>query len=231
MRKTNIFAFLLGLSMIPVLNTDKVFAQTVKGDIDSDGKFTATDIVLMKKYIFGIEKLTEEQLKAADFNGSGSVNIFDLSLMKEEFMDPKPVYQYPLAAAKLDEVGWDLKAAFNASASIPYYGHTADMPQDDKTTMEWYAEYGFVNGKGNCYVMAAMFCEMAKTLGYDAHLISGKVPLWNGGWGPHSWVEVIIDGVVYVCDPDFTNETGSNGYLIQYGQSGTWRYSKESTMS
>ncbi len=231
MKKTNILAFLLGLSVIPLLSFDEVKAEMLKGDIDSDGKISATDIVFMKKHIFGIEKLTEEQLKIADFNDSGSINVFDFSLMKKEIISPKPVYQYPLAAAKLNEIGWDLRSAFNASAAITYYGHTADMPQDDKTSMEWYAEYGFINGKGNCYVMAAMFCEMAKTLGYEAHLISGKVPMWDGSWGPHSWVEVVIDGVVYVCDPDFAKETGYNGYLIQYGQSGTWRYSKETTMS
>ena len=140
-------------------------------------------------------------------------------------------HKYPLAANKLNTVGWDLKAAFNAASSIPYYGHTADMPQDANTTMEWYADYGFKNGKGNCYVMAAMFCEMAKSIGYEAHQISGKVPLLAGGYGPHSWVEVKYNGVTYVCDPDFTNETGYNGYLISYGQSGTWRYVKETTMS
>lgn len=138
---------------------------------------------------------------------------------------------YPLASAKLDKVGWDLKAAFNAAAGIPYYGHTADMPQDANTTMEWYADYGFKNGKGNCYVMAAMFCEMARLLGYEAHQISGKVPLLAGGYGPHSWVEITVNGTVYVCDPNFTNETGRNGYMITYGQSGTWRYSKEIVMS
>jgi hypothetical protein len=79
--------------------------------------------------------------------------------------------------------------------------------------------------------MAAMFCEMAKCIGYEAHQISGKVPLRAGGYGPHSWVEVTIDGTVYVCDPDFTNETGRNGYMIAYGQSGTWRYEKEEVMS
>ena len=138
---------------------------------------------------------------------------------------------YPLADQRLNEIGRDLKKAFNDSASITYYGHTADMPQDDKTTMEWYADYGFKNRKGNCYVMAAMFCEMAKILGYDAHQISGKVPLKAGGYGPHSWVEVTIDGTLYVCDPDFQNETKKNGYMIQYKQSGTWMYVKESVMS
>ena len=136
---------------------------------------------------------------------------------------------YPMAKAKLDEVGWDLKKAFNASV-IPYYG-PADFPKDSKTTMQWYADYGFTNGKGNCYVMAAMFCEMAKLLGYDAHQISGRVPLKAGGYGPHSWVEITFEGTTYVCDPDFAEETKRNGYMITYGQSGTWVYQKDTVMS
>ena len=107
-----------------------------------------------------------------------------------------------------------------------------------KITLQKAADYGFNsrNGnanavaKGNCYVLAAMFCEMARLLGYDAHLISGKVPLLKGGYGPHSWAEVNVNGTVYVCDPDFTNETKRNGYMITYGQSGTWKYVKDITM-
>ncbi|WP_303805565.1 dockerin type I domain-containing protein [Ruminococcus flavefaciens] len=139
-------------------------------------------------------------------------------------------YSYPLAKERLDKIGWDLKKAFNDAASTPYYG-PADFPKDDKTTMQWYADYGFKNGKGNCYVMAAMFCEMAKLLGYDAHQISGRVPLKAGGYGPHSWVEITFEGTTYVCDPDFTEETKRNGYMITYGQSGTWVYQKDSVMS
>ena len=100
--------------------------------------------------------------------------------------------------------------------------------------MQWYADYGFKNRKGNCYVMAAMFCEMAKLLGYDAHQISGTVPLAAGGVGPHSWVEVKINGTVYVCDPDFEYEekkNGKTGYMIQYRQKGTWVYNPVSVMS
>ena len=139
-------------------------------------------------------------------------------------------YSYPLAKERLDKIGWDLKKAFNDAASTPYYG-PADFPKDDKTTMQWYADYGFKNGKGNCYVMAAMFCEMAKLLGYDAHQISGRVPLKAGGYGPHSWVAITFAGTTYVCDPDFTEQTKRNGYMITYGQSGTWVYQKDSVMS
>ncbi|MCD8219103.1 MAG: hypothetical protein LUC50_01730 [Ruminococcus sp.] len=57
------------------------------------------------------------------------------------------------------------------------------------------------------------------------------MPLLRGGYGPHSWVEIDINGTTYVYDPDFTNETGSNDYQISYGQSGTWCYVKEEVMS
>lgn len=143
---------------------------------------------------------------------------------------PELKYDYPLAKERLDAVGWNLQAAFNAASGITYYGQKPDMPQTTDYTLEWYAEYGFKNGKGNCYVMAAMFCEMARLLGYDIHLISGKVPLKDGTWGPHSWTEVNVDGTVYICDPDFAHETGKNGYMITYGQSGTWMYQKEMVM-
>ena len=87
------------------------------------------------------------------------------------------------------------------------------------------ALYGFQNGVGDCYVMAATFYYMAKTLGYDAHQMAGYVPLSSGGMGVHSWVEIDMNGTTYVFDPDFTNETGRNGYQITYGTSGTWVYS------
>ena len=73
--------------------------------------------------------------------------------------------------------------------------------------------------------MAATFYYMAKTLGYDAHQMAGYVPLSSGGMGVHSWVEIDMNGTTYVFDPDFTNETGRNGYQITYGTSGTWVYS------
>lgn len=139
--------------------------------------------------------------------------------------------QYPKAVAVLDKVGWDLKKAFQWASSLTYYGHTADMPQDASPGIEWYADYGFDHLKGNCYVMAATFCEMARTLGYNAQQISGKVPLRSGGLGPHSWVEIIINGTTYVFDPNFTHDTGRNGYQITYGQSGTWRYVRQTVMS
>ena len=127
---------------------------------------------------------------------------------------------YGYAAAVLDQIGWDLRAAFNWSAGLSYVS-VSDTPDPGS---EYFATYGFQNGSGDCYVMAATFYYMAKLLGYDAHQMTGYVPLLNGGMGPHSWVEIDMNGTTYVFDPDFTHETGYNGYQITYGASGTWIY-------
>ena len=141
---------------------------------------------------------------------------------------------YNKAAAVLDEIGWDLEAAFRWSAGLTYDRRDQTMPRKADAGIVAFADFGFDKGKGNCYVMAATFCEMARLLGYDARQISGFVPLGDQSvsqnFGPHSWVEIDVDGTTYVYDPDFTNETGRNGFMITYGQSGTWRYSIKEVM-
>ena len=126
-----------------------------------------------------------------------------------------------MAVDALNEVGWNLKAAFDWSDRIPYYRHNFIVP-DGYAPSDYYGEYGFKNRKGNCYIKAGTFYQMAKLLGYEVHQIKGYVPSRYGGKSEHSWVEIIVDGKLYVCDPSF-NSIG-NGYMIQYGQKGTWRY-------
>ena len=134
---------------------------------------------------------------------------------------------YTYAANTLNKVGRNLKAAFQWSASMKYKKDSIDPSRGS----EAFARDGFRTGEGNCYGMAATFYCMAKVLGYDAHQVSGYVPLRGGGIGPHSWVEIKINGTTYVFDPDFTNETRKNGYQISYGASGTWRYSNYRRMN
>lgn len=130
-----------------------------------------------------------------------------------------------LTVAALDEAGWTLEGAFRWSASLTYYGHNSEMPSDESPGIEWFANYGFTHRKGNCYVMSCTFYKMAKMLGYEVYVMSGYVPSRRGGKTPHSWTEIIEDGQTYVYDPNFTNETGGDGYRIYYGKSGTWMYS------
>lgn len=115
----------------------------------------------------------------------------------------------------LNKNGWSLKSAYNYSKKLKYQGRSYRTKY-----VETYALRGFKTKKGNCYVMAATFTVQAKLLGYDITQVYGKVDL------PHSWTEIKQNGKIYVYDPNFTNETGRNGYKIYYGKKGTWRYHK-----
>ena len=126
---------------------------------------------------------------------------------------------YTYAASILDQVGWNLRAAYDWCVGLRYI----HMTEDPSPGSEWFALYGFKNGRGNCYVMAGTFYCMAKLMGYDAHQISGYV-MSVGGNSPHSWVEINIGGRIYVFDVSFENGNRGDGYYFTYGTPGTWRY-------
>ena len=60
-------------------------AKEIKGDINADGSFDVSDIVLMQKYMFGQAELTD--VRAGDMNDDGVINISDLCLIKGELLD------------------------------------------------------------------------------------------------------------------------------------------------
>ena len=136
---------------------------------------------------------------------------------------------YPLASARLDQVGWNLRSAMNAAAGLRYVSTSYALNASNVRTI---ANYGFTTGGGDCYVMACCFYEMAKALGYDAHVMFGYVPLRAGGLGVHSWVEIDnYQGATRVFDPDFQHESGSDGFNLYYGKPGTWRYTSGSRIN
>ncbi|SEK66492.1 dockerin type I domain-containing protein [Ruminococcus albus] len=140
---------------------------------------------------------------------------------------------YAKAEAVLDKVGWDLQKAFNwCVMPYSYYIDGEYLPRDGSPGMEWYADRGFKAHEGNCYVMAACFCEMAKMLGYDAHQIASCTLSW-GSSCDHSWVEINNyngSGKTYIFDPDFQYEKGQSGFQITYGDKGTWMYDINGTV-
>ena len=151
---------------------------------------------------------------------SGDIN----SVKKEETTDPSTLTEAEQKAkAVLDTIGWDLRAAYNWSAhALPYYTLGPEVT-GNSVHSEWYANFGFDNHKGNCYVMAATFQKMAKLLGYDAHLVEGYIRTYNGR-GRHGWVEIDMNGTTYVFNPNFEYGGYGNGYQINYGMSGTFKY-------
>lgn len=152
----------------------------------------------------------------------GEQYFFNASGVKQEWMATK-AEQY--AYKTLNEIGWDLRAAYNWAAAMPYYRMSPDVVPAGVDPTQWYAEFGFENHTGNCYVMASTFYYMARLLGYDVHRVNGYVPISATEYNPHGWCEIDMNGTTYVFDPNFTNEMHMNGYQITYGTSGTWRYS------
>lgn len=129
---------------------------------------------------------------------------------------------YPEAAAKLDEIGWDLRTAYDWVASFHYVD---DAPIDWELGTKWYASYGFETGEGHCYTFAAMMTEFARLLGYESRQAAGNL-IGNNPFH-HSWVEIDIDGVTYVLDPEVQQEWNQDCYLVIYGEEGTIPYDVE----
>ena len=122
----------------------------------------------------------------------------------------------------LNKIGRNLRAAYNWSASLTYWRQSYSPNMGTR----WYANIGFTLHKGNCYVMAGTFTEMARALGYNAHQVVGYVPHRGGGDAPHSWVEIDEADGTWVYDPNLTNEKGLPAFHFKYGKAKTWRYYK-----
>ena len=132
------------------------------------------------------------------------------------------------AADVLDQVGWDLKKAYDWDVDTLYYvGYTVDNTKP----ISYYADYGFKNHKGNCYVYASVFYMLAKELGYDVHQVYGGIQRADGSLGRHSWIEITIDGKTAVYDPEFESvwysKVKTSTYAFQYGKAKTWKYTKQ----
>lgn len=85
----------------------------------------------------------------------------------------------------------------------------------------WTLDYAYQmlsTGKGNCYRFACCFGYFARMLGYDSYVQVGKCSAIRGGYTPHSWVEIKINGVTYVFDPELQFAgAASNLYKKTYG--------------
>lgn len=140
-----------------------------------------------------------------------------------------------LAGVRLDKCGGDLKKAFTwSSTKIRYWG-SVGKPKKGQNEVEYYAAYGFKNGKGDCYVMAATFAMMAKVKGLkNVKFVKGSVPQANGKNGAHAWVEIKSGKTTYVYDPNFAytyrnNPKAHSGYKFKYGTKGTYKYNAKRT--
>lgn len=81
-------------------------------------------------------------------------------------------------------------------------------PPTDISVNDYLAMEGFANRKGDCYVIAGTFAQLATDLGYAPKLVKGALKTVSGQT-EHCWVEITIDGKEYIFDP-FMNANGKN---------------------
>lgn len=58
--------------------------RNVAGDVNSDGEFNISDLVALQKFILGNGSLKD--WKAGDFNGNDKIDVFDLVMIRQEFV-------------------------------------------------------------------------------------------------------------------------------------------------
>ena len=93
----------------------------------------------------------------------------------------------------------------------------------------WQRQYALemlTKGRGNCYNFAATFGCLAEKLGYsNVRTIAGMTGKAGGGWTPHSWVEIDMNGTTYIFDPEMEHANDYDLWKKTYATS-PLRYQK-----
>ena len=58
------------------------YQERIIGDVNADGAFTVSDVVLLQKWLLSVQDTQLADWKAADFNGDQTLNVFDLCQMR-----------------------------------------------------------------------------------------------------------------------------------------------------
>lgn len=72
-------------TQVQVVYEYKKDIDSVRGDVNADGTFSIADIIMLQKWLVGSGNITD--MKAGDLYEDGKINIFDLSMMKQELIE------------------------------------------------------------------------------------------------------------------------------------------------
>lgn len=68
----------------------------ITGDVNADGKFDITDVVLLQKWLLAVPDTHLADWKAADLCEDGRLDVFDLCMMKKELVNKQTVIDTPV---------------------------------------------------------------------------------------------------------------------------------------
>ena len=86
MKRITLFIIWIAICLIVCSNLPK--RQT--GDINNDRKVTTTDLVILSRYLVEMVDLTEHDLKYADMNNDGVIDVLDLALLRIKLAGGEP---------------------------------------------------------------------------------------------------------------------------------------------
>lgn len=69
------------------------------------------------------------------------------------------------------------------------------------------------DGYGTCTEYSYVYAAMLNYIGFDAKTVDGKTAMVAVGYGYHMWVEVTINGQVYVMDPQVDDNMSWGAYI------------------
>ncbi len=69
-------------SLLSLIKEELTTPAAIRGDVNADGSLTVLDAVMLQKWLLGVGNLTAPQ--AGDLTNDGSINAFDLAVMKRE---------------------------------------------------------------------------------------------------------------------------------------------------
>lgn len=162
------------------------------------------------------DKKFKNRVKAISQGSTGDVTLYAKWVKSKEFTtgDKKVDRQ----VKKLAKKHKTLKSAFNWVKNHRHKNFSKRVYPVGSTN--WglkEAKRFFFSDQRDCYGFAAAFYYLALYHGYDAKLVSGKVPRRGGGLASHGWVEIKINGTAYIFDPDLQRQyPGHKFYKVTY---------------
>lgn len=144
--------------------------------------------------------MKNHEVDGMQFDGNGD----KVNLTTAEALLLNDMKVYDEAGRSLEGVyDWVVKNVADTKQAPKWPTPPTDISVNDYLAME-----GFANRKGDCYVIAGTFAQLATDLGYAPKLVKGALKTVSGQT-EHCWVEITIDGKEYIFDP-FMNANGKN---------------------
>jgi len=68
------------------VSAEKKSEKAVAGDVNKDGEFTISDMVLFEKWLLSVSSSEIKDLKSADLNSDNALDVFDLCMMRQNLI-------------------------------------------------------------------------------------------------------------------------------------------------